>query len=85
MGHNKEVTSKPHDQALNCNWRKEGECSMEGNCQINNVFYWWDVIQLSPKKIIFDFHMGNGRAVTITINHNLTARDIQVKHISGLF
>ena len=50
-GHNKKVISKPHDQRPKCNCRKEAECPIEGNCQVNNVICKCDVTRSLPKKM----------------------------------
>ena len=49
--HNKEITSKPHDQIPKCNCRKKAECSTEGNRQVNDVVCRCDVTRLLPKKV----------------------------------
>ena len=50
-GHNKKVTSKPCDQRPKCNCRKRAECPKEGNCQINDVVYKFDVTRPLSKKV----------------------------------
>ena len=46
-GHNKKVTSKPHDQRPKCNCRKKAECSMEGEWQVSDVVCKCDVTSFS--------------------------------------
>ena len=50
-GHNEKVSSKPRDQRPKCNGRKKGECRMEGNYQVNNVVYKFDVTRPFQKKM----------------------------------
>ena len=61
-GHNKKVTSKPHDQRPNCNCRKKAECPMEGNCQVNNVIYKCDVTRPLPKKVYLGLAEGEWKS-----------------------
>ena len=78
-GHNKKVTSKPQDQTPKCNCRKKTECPMEGNCQVNDVVYKWDVTRALPKKCIFDLKKENVRAVSTTASYNnLSTRNIPI-------
>ena len=49
-GNNENVTSKPCDQRPKCNCKKKTECPMEGNCQVNEVVYKYDVTRPLPKK-----------------------------------
>ena len=46
-GHNKKVTSKPHDQRPKCNCRKKVECPMEGGWQVSDVVCKCDVTSFS--------------------------------------
>ena len=50
-GRNKKITSKPRDQRPKRKCRKKSECSMEGNCQVNNGVYKCDVTRPFPKKL----------------------------------
>ena len=69
-GHNKKVTSKPHDQRPNCNCRKKAECPMEGNCQVNNVIYKCDVTRPLPKKVYLG--LAEGEWKSRFYNHKLS-------------
>ena len=59
-GHNKKVTSKPRDQTPKCNCRKNVECPIEGNYQVNDVVYKCDITRPLPKKYILDLQRENG-------------------------
>ena len=48
-GHKKKW--KQYDQAPKRNCRKKAECSMEGNCQVNDVVYRCDVTSPLLKKL----------------------------------
>ena len=50
-GHNKKVTSEPHDHRTKCNCRKEAEILMEVNCEINNLVYKCDITRPLSKKV----------------------------------
>ena len=50
-GHNKKVTSKPHDLRPKCYCRKKAECPMERNCLLNDVVYKYEVTIPLPKKV----------------------------------
>ena len=52
MGHNKKVTSKPHDQNAKMQLQEKAKCPMEGNCEVNDVVYKCDVTKPLPKKSV---------------------------------
>ena len=65
-GHNKKVTSKPCDQTPKCHCREKAKYSMEGNCQVNDVVYKYDVTRPLSKKVYLGLaEKENGRAVSI--------------------
>ena len=69
-GHDKKFTSRSLDQTPQCNCRKETECPMEGNCQVNDVVYRCDVIRSLPKKVYL------GLAITISKPEGVLEQEI---------
>ena len=69
-GHNKKVTSKPHDQRPKFSCRKKSECPMEGNCQVNNVVYKCDETKPLPKKV--NLGLAEGEWKSRFYNHKLS-------------
>ena len=67
---NKKVTSKPPDQRPKCNCRKKAKCSMEGNCQVNDVVYNCDVTRPLPKKVYLG--LAEGQWKNRFYNHKLS-------------
>ena len=53
--HIKSVSSKPRNQRLKGNCRKKAECTMEENCQVNDIVYKCDVTRLLPKRVYLKF------------------------------
>ena len=52
---------------------------MEGNDQINDVVYKYDLTITLPKKFILDLEMESGRNVFINLNYHLSARNILLR------
>ena len=69
-GHNKKVISKPQDQIPKCNCRKKTQCPTEGNCQVNNVIYKYDVTRPLPKKVYLG--LAEGEWKSHFYNHKLS-------------
>ena len=62
--------SKPHDQRPKCNCRKKSECTMEGNCQVNNVLCKGDVARPLPRKVYLG--LAEGEWKSRFYNHKLS-------------
>ena len=67
---NKKVTLKPRDQTSKCNCRKKAGCSMERNCQVNDVVYKCDVTRSLAKKVYLG--LAEGEWKNRFYNHKLS-------------
>ena len=65
QGHNGKIAPKPRNQTPKFNCRKKAECTMEGNCQIQDVVYKCGITRPLPKKLYLGLSEGesNSRSV----------------------
>ena len=69
-GHNKKITSETCDQRPKFNCRKNAECPIEGNWQVNNVVYKCDVTRPLLKKLYLG--LAEGKWKSRLYNHKLS-------------